>query len=649
MNKSSEEFKAPTGVAHPLSGLQPEFPATAAPSAPPFPYPYAPYNQKKMDPQLAGWPLSEAEKKYVLQEEFAFRKPGCEQGKRFPNFDAVTPSAGYWPTFFGNTEPGDTQWLDIHGRLVEKIRATRETVDVVLLGDSIVQGFGGGWNGPDFNPAWKRLFANYSALNLGISGDKVENILWRIDHGAVDGLCARVIVLLVGINNHPGPDNAAPIAEGIGLCIRNLRLRLPGSHVIVVKTPPARNEDVRPLHQLLETIPSTQDPMVHLVDVYDDLVNRDGSLKALGFADDKLHLDIIGYEILATRLKPVLRRILNKCGNDSPEPPSGLTLTLVHEHPKALLKAGLPGMGDNLYGVEGGCVVKIRDTYHFFTAEMSGDPRLIKMRLAHWCSEDRLCWTRRQTIVESSAAPGDPRASLWAPMPVYDDREGLWNLFYVAYTYVNNYTEDGRIWRAVSKTPGPDGINGPWRDVGVVLQMGKESQNWEGLQGVDSFFPYPVVDKWLGFYGSSDCRSWFRVGLAESPALSGPWKRRDGNPITLSGPRGSENPVVTRLKSGRYVAVFETVFREDGFGYADSADGIHWSEARELPLLAPLDALRKVRTPLGLIEEDDGTFSVFYTGFARGDDWGELWYCRVRIEECNLGSPHAEPDCRARR
>lgn len=623
----------------PAAGSDPRFETGALPRkstpAPPLPlvYPYAPYNEGKMDPQIAGWPLTEAERSYVLQEEFTFRKPGCAQGKRLPQFDAVTPCAGYWSTFVGNTDPGDTQWLDIHTKLVATVRAATGPVDIVLLGDSIVQGFGGGWNGPDFNPAWKRLFPDYTALNLGISGDKVENILWRLDHGAVDGLSAKAVVLLVGINNHPRRENAASIAEGIGLCVRNLRLRLPGSHVIVVKTPPARNEDVRPLHRLLEAALAGEDPMIHLVDIHDDLVNRDDSLKALGFAADKLHLDLIGYEILATRLKPVLRRILGKCGNDRPEPPARLTLTVVDEHPAALVTAGSPGTHGNLYGLEGGRVLKIDGTYHLFTAEMSGDPRLVKMRLAHWCSADRIHWERGRTIVESSAVPGDPRASLWAPMPVYDHREGFWNLFYVAYTYANNYTEHGRIWRAVSALPGPQGIHGPWRDAGIVLEAGPESQDWEGIQGVDSFFPYEADGKWLGFYGSSDCRTWFRVGLAESAALAGPWTRLAGNPLTLSGPRGTENPVVTRLRSGCYAAVFETVFREHGFGYADSVDGIHWSEARELPLQAPLDALRKVRTPLGLIEEDDGTFSVFYTGFARGNDWGELWHCRVRIEE----------------
>jgi hypothetical protein len=31
-----------------------------------------------------------------------------------------------------------------------------------------------------------------------------------------------------------------------------------------------------------------------------------------------------------------------------------------------------------------------------------------------------------------------------------------------------------------------------------------------------------------------------------------------------------------------------------------------------------------VRTPLGLVDEGDGTFTVFYTGFEQGADWTKL-------------------------
>ncbi len=95
-------------------------------------------------------------------------------------------------------------------------------------------------------------------------------------------------------------------------------------------------------------------------------------------------------------------------------------------------------------------------------------------------------------------------------MPVFDKGENRWNLFYVAYQaapdtpkqWLTNH--EGRIWRAVSQTPGRKGIGGPYKDMGIVLQRGKDSDSWEGLQGTDSFFPYKVGASWCAaFFGSA--------------------------------------------------------------------------------------------------------------------------------------------------
>lgn len=603
---------------------------------PPVVYPYQPYREGRLDPQLTGWPLTEEERRFILQEEFT-RKPGSEVGKRFKEWDPVTPAAGYWPVFWGNTDPGDTQWLEIHTKLVKKVQTTQEPVDVVLLGDSITQGWGGGWNGPEFNSVWKSFFSNYRTLNLGISGDKVENILWRLDHGAIDGLQIKAVVLMIGINNHPGHENGEAIAEGIRLCIQNIQSRTPETHIVLIQTPPSAKENVLALHAAIREMKFTPDSRIHVIDLMPDLVNLDGSLKSIGFVEDKTHLDAIGYEILATRLRPVLKNIVGRCGNSTPDFPSRVTLHLLDEHPSPVIQEGFPGTEGIKYGVEGGSIIKLQEIYHYFTAEMQGDPRNNKMRLAHWTSTDRIHWERRSTIAESSGsiAGDDPRAALWAPMPIFDEQENLWNLFYVAYNYLAPYNCDGRIWRSVSTAKGIEGIYGPWKDIGIILQPDSKSQSWEGAQGVDSFYPYRIGDQWFAFYGSSDMKSFFRVGLASAPSLAGPWNRLPyGNPVALSGPRGSENPIVTRLKSGRYVAVFETVFSEDGFGYADSEDGLHWSEAKELKVKASLGKVHKVRTPLGLTGEADGTFSVFYTAFNKEEiNWGQLWAIRVKIEE----------------
>jgi hypothetical protein len=312
-------------------------------------------------------------------------------------------------------------------------------------------------------------------------------------------------------------------------------------------------------------------------------------------------------------------------------------LELVDQHPTPVITTKSPGADGIKYGFEGGRVVKVERSYHLFTSEMAGDPVWVRMRLGHWRSDDRLKWTRVSTLFESSGEfeGKDPRASLWSPLPVYDDAEGRWNLFYVAYESQPNtptqfrMNQNGRIWRAVSTVAGMDGVGGPYRNVGIVLQPGPESDPWEGLQGTNSFFPYRVGKEWYAFYGSAKTEKLpiehWRVGIASAPSIAGPWRRRsDLNPSPIETVF-VENPIVTRLPDGRYLAVYDTGGNPDAIGYSISEDGIRWPQGRSLAIQTATGQWSKeVRTPLGLVAEGDGTFTVFYTGFEQKADWTRL-------------------------
>lgn len=302
-------------------------------------------------------------------------------------------------------------------------------------------------------------------------------------------------------------------------------------------------------------------------------------------------------------------------------------LVLVKQHENPVITVDSPGAEGNKLGFEGGRVIELEGTYHLFTSEMVDRPLGVKMKFGYWKSSDRVHWKRISTLYESSGEyeGNDPRSALWAPMPVYDDREGRWNLFYVAYRcapstaekWLENY--DGEIWRAVSKIKGRKGIGGPYEDVGIILQPGSESQSWEGLQGTDSFFPFKAGTKWYGFYGSADTQkkpipAW-KVGLASSPQLAGPWKRLpEGNPLTIEKVF-IENPVVTKLSDGTLAAVYDSSV-PNAVGYTFSRDGIHWEPGQAL-VVQPKGKghwADDVRTPLGLIPEGGDNFTLFYTG-----------------------------------
>lgn len=315
---------------------------------------------------------------------------------------------------------------------------------------------------------------------------------------------------------------------------------------------------------------------------------------------------------------------------------------------EVLVDRNHPGSADNKYGYEGGCAVKLDGVYHIFTAERFADPGIVKMRLGHWTSADGENFQRVGTLFESTGTMtgDDPYASIWSPMPVFDHKNDRWQFFYVAYRAKNNDESGwylnhlGRIWRVESEVKGLKGIGGPYKNVEVIMEPGEESEPWEGLQGVDSFYPYRVGEQWYAFYGSAQTQRdpnpdypGHCVGIATAPRLDAPkWTRLglEVNPVIMNH-RFVENPVVTQLPSGEYIALFDS---GNAIGYSVSPDGINWSQAAFLPVKekAAKRWWSALRTPLGLVNEGDGTYTIFftaYTGWSIADGIGQDAYASI--------------------
>jgi hypothetical protein len=146
-------------------------------------------------------------------------------------------------------------------------------------------------------------------------------------------------------------------------------------------------------------------------------------------------------------------------------------------------------------------VLQEAGAFHLFVTE---EPhQWIQTRTGHWVSSDGLKWERKSTVQQSSNDSLDPRFAIWSPMPVYNDQEKRWNLFYVGYQH--NGTSNGKVFRAVSEQKGREGPDGPYKDVpGTVISFEDvEKNDWEGIQGNDSFFPFRVGKKWMAFYGQN--------------------------------------------------------------------------------------------------------------------------------------------------
>ena len=209
--------------------------------------------------------------------------------------------------------------LEKHAKLVEYVQANQGPINVLLVGDSITQGWDGGWDGAPFSAAWRRHFGGQKTVNLGIGGDRVKNTLWRLDHGALDGASPKLIVLMIGVNNAPlvfaNRAPAASAAHGIKLCIENLRMRCPQSQIVLVKILPAFDPSkevgakLREINAALDGLKLDVDAHVHLLDLWSEFTSGDGTLKSALYSDGHLHLGPAGYEVFASKLRPVVEKV----------------------------------------------------------------------------------------------------------------------------------------------------------------------------------------------------------------------------------------------------------------------------------------------------------------------------------------------------
>jgi len=263
------------------------------------------YAHKPADPQPMGWPLTAAERAYVVEKPEFDRRPGRESNKHLPQLWPVVPTAGHW---------GGTSWLDTHTKLVHYVQANVGPVDILLVGDSITRQWGSPLDKGILNEPWMKTFPTYKTINIGIGGDKTQNVLWRLDHGGVEGLKPRSIVLMIGNNNmfFSPETGVAAAAQGVAACIGNLREKFPEADLVVAKILPCHApknrfyEDVLLTNAEIDKLNLGADPKVHVLDLTQKFLNADGTLKQILFKPDNIHLSLEGYTLYASQLKPLL-------------------------------------------------------------------------------------------------------------------------------------------------------------------------------------------------------------------------------------------------------------------------------------------------------------------------------------------------------
>jgi lysophospholipase L1-like esterase len=243
------------------------------------------------------------------------------------------PSGGaQWPQRADVPVPrADSNSMIAHRQLLAK--RTQGKIDVYFVGNSIARRWGA-TDYPDFLANWKANFFGWNAADFGWGGDRIENMLWRIEDGELDGVNPKVIVILAGTNNvgaQPGGDasdaKVANIVRGLQALVDLCRRKAPNATIVLTGIFP-RNDNMAVMPEIdrinAELSRFADGKTIRYINVNDKLADRNGVLFDGVMNSDKLHPALEGYQIWADALKPVLTELLGPpAATDHAPPPTG--------------------------------------------------------------------------------------------------------------------------------------------------------------------------------------------------------------------------------------------------------------------------------------------------------------------------------------
>ncbi|KAG7351026.1 GDSL family lipolytic protein [Nitzschia inconspicua] len=158
----------------------------------------------------------------------------------------IQPSPQTWPSqakfdFWQKTLERNIQMVQQHTQQVQQQQEEPQNhLDVVLFGDSITEH----WLGTELTTRWEQwkgnkqvfdeTFPNNNALPLGIAGDKVGQLLYRLENGELPkSLHAKVYWILIGTNDLTMQCSVEAVVAGNIRVVQELQRSKPEATVVL--------------------------------------------------------------------------------------------------------------------------------------------------------------------------------------------------------------------------------------------------------------------------------------------------------------------------------------------------------------------------------------------------------------------------------
>ena len=216
---------------------------------------------------------------------------------------------------------------------------------LAIIGDSITEGWiRTGFSAsqpsvaqPEAAAIWRASFGKYHAVNLGIGGDRVQDLGWRVQQGLLAPLKqVRVVVMLIGTNDLGNGETADVALTELKVLLQQVHAALPAARILTVAVFPRGGDEGVPRtpsfhrsgwwsaaannhHPSIHTINrgleqfAAAAPYATFVDCNSAFVRRAANTHntyiPVEIMYDLLHLTPVGYKAWASCLLPELARV----------------------------------------------------------------------------------------------------------------------------------------------------------------------------------------------------------------------------------------------------------------------------------------------------------------------------------------------------
>jgi lysophospholipase L1-like esterase len=204
-------------------------------------------------------------------------------------------------------------WWTLRNDAVNE-RVKQGNVDFLFIGDSITHSWEG--EGKEY---WDKYYEPRNAVNMGFSGDRTQHVLWRLDHGHLEGISPKLAVLMIGTNNSNGNDNTAEeIADGIISICEKLRKKCSKTKILILaifpRGPEPSTQREKNAEASLLASKIADGKMIHYLDINDKFLTTDGFLTK-NIMPDYLHPNKKGYKIWAEAIEPKVAELMGEKAN----------------------------------------------------------------------------------------------------------------------------------------------------------------------------------------------------------------------------------------------------------------------------------------------------------------------------------------------